>query len=195
MPELHPTDGPVHTWFGLSYTNYAVLPRTLMQSMPISWQDRMVACLEELTDAFAHIPQAEVYEVHAGTEHLGSDMDPELARQTGIEVTEDESADRLRYFRDGRELDPNEYVVIRRADPVPHYNRGRTYLEPRIEDDPTDRRCRIYLDGNGQAWIDQSQDPDGTQWVTEVNNLASGEDNADNVRHETGSLREIGRTW
>ncbi|MGW1870954.1 hypothetical protein ACWCPS_36115 [Streptomyces mauvecolor] len=84
----HPRD--VHTYMGLSYANYLVLPRTLLQSMPGPWQTQFVALLEELTDAFAHVPQAEAYDVTPGTE-------------AGI-------------------------------DPVPHYNRGRTRIEPRLLD-------------------------------------------------------------
>lgn len=34
------TNGPIHGFFGLSYSNYLVLPRTLMQSMPVAWQER-----------------------------------------------------------------------------------------------------------------------------------------------------------
>ena len=41
-------DGPVHAWFELSYAQYLTVPRTALQSMPIEWQERFVACLEEL---------------------------------------------------------------------------------------------------------------------------------------------------
>jgi hypothetical protein len=83
---------PVHLWFGLTYANYLVLHRSLMQSMPVEWQRRMVRCLAEFEDAFRHIERAEQYEV----------------RVRGA---------------DGRY----------RPDPVPHYNRGRTHVEPRPE--------------------------------------------------------------
>lgn len=41
-----PTD--VHTWFSLSYANYAVLHRTHLQSMPMEWQHRFTALMDEL---------------------------------------------------------------------------------------------------------------------------------------------------
>lgn len=44
-------DSHVHLWFQLSYAHYLVLPRSLMESMPIEWQARMVACLEEMREA------------------------------------------------------------------------------------------------------------------------------------------------
>jgi hypothetical protein len=58
-------DGAVHLWFGLTYANYQVLPRTLLQSMPLEWQDRFVACLEELQEAFWHVDQADAFMVRA----------------------------------------------------------------------------------------------------------------------------------
>lgn len=42
----------VHGFFELSYASYLVLPRSLMQSMPGEWQERMVACLEEMDAHF-----------------------------------------------------------------------------------------------------------------------------------------------
>lgn len=147
----NPTNGPVHTWFSLSYSNYLVLPRTLMQSMPDDWQQRMVACLNELHDAFEHVPQAEVYGVQAATEHIVREMTEAELRQAGIvadwyggevftkAATTQEEFDEWRakhetdvptYYRDGQELDPNERVLLPADDPVPDYNRGRTYIAP-----------------------------------------------------------------
>jgi hypothetical protein len=95
--------GAVHAHFGLSYANYLVLPRTLMQSMPVGWQERMVAVLDELDDAFRHVPQAEAYKVEAATESEGFE---------------------------------GEVSLVPAVDPVPHYNRGRTYVAPRIGESP-----------------------------------------------------------
>jgi len=43
---------PIHSWFGLSYANYLVLHRSLLQEMPVGWQRRMVALLDEFWDTF-----------------------------------------------------------------------------------------------------------------------------------------------
>ncbi|MEU1088949.1 hypothetical protein ACFYPN_16150 [Streptomyces sp. NPDC005576] len=126
------TDGPIHQWFSLSYTNYVVLPRTLLQSMPTEWQERMVACLNELHDAFSHIPQAEVYEVTAATEHIVREMTEAELQRAGIEFGAWRTdKDAPVYFRDGDELDPHARVLLPTTDPVPHYNRGRTYIAPK----------------------------------------------------------------
>jgi len=42
---------PVHSWFSLSYGNYFVCQRSVLQSMPLEWQKRFVKCLEELDEA------------------------------------------------------------------------------------------------------------------------------------------------
>ncbi|WP_406730954.1 hypothetical protein [Streptomyces sp. NBC_01794] len=62
-------------------------------------------------------------------------------------------------------------------------------------EDMSDRRLRLYVDGKGRGWIDQSQDPDGTQHIVPVDNLGIGDKPAAAVAAETGSLREIGRCW
>lgn len=41
-----PREGPMHGWFGLSYSSYLVLPRVVLQSMPITWQRALVQLLE-----------------------------------------------------------------------------------------------------------------------------------------------------
>src|SRR5215475_5501306 len=51
------TDGPVHGWFGLTYANFLVLHRALLQSMPLRWQQEFVNLLQELDAA------------HPGMEH------------------------------------------------------------------------------------------------------------------------------
>lgn len=140
----------VHGWFGLSYANYLVLPRTLLQSMPEAWQQRFVQRLSELDDAFSHVPQAEAYEVIAGEEHSLADLsDVQLRhlgylRESGDEDTESGDGETRYYDRDGNEVDhPDCYrVVWPTKDPVPHYNRGRARIEPRIPQELTEKGTR-----------------------------------------------------
>lgn len=130
------TDGPVHLWFGLSYSNYQVLHRSLMQSMPVQWQERMVACLEELREAFDHVEQAPDYEVRACDWLAPYDMDEATMRRVGVTCEAVDPAnpdsDWNYYDREGNELDPEiGRVPVPCADPTPHYNRGRMFIEPR----------------------------------------------------------------
>ena len=63
-------------------------------------------------------------------------------------------------------------------------------------EDMSDRRRRIYVDGRGEGWVDQSVTSDGTRWVVSVlGSLASSPEPTDTVAERTGSLREIGRCW
>ena len=39
---------PVHGFFGLSYNPYLVVPRSILQHMPLDWQREFVKLLEEL---------------------------------------------------------------------------------------------------------------------------------------------------
>ncbi len=41
----------VHDWFSLSYSSFAVLPRSIMQSMPDWWQARFVELMNDLVEA------------------------------------------------------------------------------------------------------------------------------------------------
>lgn len=47
----------IHVWFELSYAQYLTIPRSIMQSMPAEWQERMVKCLEELDETFDWRPK------------------------------------------------------------------------------------------------------------------------------------------
>jgi hypothetical protein len=40
----------IHTYFGLSYADYLVLPRSVLQSMPEEWQLKFVSLLDELDE-------------------------------------------------------------------------------------------------------------------------------------------------
>lgn len=43
-------------WFELSYASWLTLPRVLMEAMPVEWQDRMAALLNEYREAFPNQP-------------------------------------------------------------------------------------------------------------------------------------------
>ncbi len=46
-------DDLVHDWFGLSYANYLVVPRIILQSMPADWQQRFIECMDEMQETLA----------------------------------------------------------------------------------------------------------------------------------------------
>lgn len=55
----------IHNWFELSYSNYLVVPRTFLQSMPDEWQEKFVALLEEMNKKVDAPDQAKEYWVRA----------------------------------------------------------------------------------------------------------------------------------
>lgn len=142
----------IHTWFGLSYSNYLVLHRTLLQSMPEEWQRDFVEKLDELHQSFAHVEQAACFKVEPAVEREVDDLSSEELKQTGLSKNDDcdcygyldESTGRMvlvppvcphevtYYDGHGSEV-PYDHIVMWPVDrdPVPHYNRGRTHIEPR----------------------------------------------------------------
>lgn len=127
----------VHGYFGLSYANYLTLPRTLLQSMPTAWQHQFVALLNQFHDAFAHVPQAPTYQVTAGKTMQLDDMTASQLATAGISVEGDDElgpGPETRYHRksDGVELFGQDYAFLPGRDPVPHYSRGRTRVQPQL---------------------------------------------------------------
>jgi hypothetical protein len=165
----HPTDGPVHTWFNMAKVNYLTVERSLLQSMPIAWQERFVACLRELDEAFDHLTRAEAFEVTPGTEYEVGDLTEPQRAQLGItadwfrgeqppaHLVGDELYEWIElhanpdgpvyYDRNGQELDAEHVVSIPAEDPVPFYSRGRTYLQPAH---PDGELCGDVLNIDGQ---------------------------------------------
>ncbi|MFQ2188705.1 hypothetical protein [Aeromonas jandaei] len=40
-------EAPFHQWFGLTYSSYLVLPRSVLEAMPFEWQERAIELLDE----------------------------------------------------------------------------------------------------------------------------------------------------
>jgi hypothetical protein len=139
------TSGPVHTYFELTYANYLVKARALLQSMPVVWQDRFVACLQELDQAFAHVEQAPGYQVTAGKWVYANECDDRMLKAAGAEaywvdeegetIPESALADdavfdkaQRRYAWRGDEVDESQRIFVPGPEPVPHYRHA--YVEP-----------------------------------------------------------------
>jgi hypothetical protein len=128
----------VHAWFGLSYSNYLVLPRTLLQTMPEEWQRDFVAKLAELEGAFSHVEQADCYKVTPAVEREVGDLTDEELKQIGYSRSDDcdcvapPCPHDVTYYDDkGNEMEAWMRVMWPLdRDPVPHYNRGRTHVPP-----------------------------------------------------------------
>lgn len=137
--ETPDTPRSVHEYFELSYASYLVKHRTLLQSMPADWQERFVALLEEFDAAFAHVEQADGYKVTAGQWAYIYECEPDAlkaARISGPHNGGDDGDEGTYADAEGNELTENDYAFIPGREPVPHYQRGRAYVAPRL---PADR--------------------------------------------------------
>lgn len=84
MTNEHYTDSePIHAWFELTYASYLVLPRSVLQSAPVEWQQRFVKCLEELEDMFGNVPLEGTYHVQLKDCHGRFISDPLRDYQRG----------------------------------------------------------------------------------------------------------------
>jgi hypothetical protein len=136
MPDaVQPQPLDIHTWFSLTYANYLVLPRSVLQSMPEDWQHRFTALLEEMDTAFGHLdwPAYDVRALKRPAQVITPYIDCEDCTN-GLTADEEDcptcKGDGDIEDPEGSRYETPEEVGFR-DDPIPHYNRGRTKLEPR----------------------------------------------------------------
>mgnify|MGYP006921281854 CR=1 FL=1 len=139
----------IDTWFSLSYSNYLVLQRSILQSMPLEWQHRFTAIMDEMNDAMgpemqAMMPSNYFVAVLAREQELVYE-DCDECEGSGIAVIEERwGLFNLRRHRikidcpecegSGKDYDsgyrretPEEVGFV--DDPVPHYSRTRTRID------------------------------------------------------------------
>lgn len=123
----------IHRLFGLSYSHFLVLHRTLMQSMPADWQRRAVAVFEELEAAFEHVEKPAAFIVTAAIECTYHDLNNSDMLKLGITHSGNDEDDTY-YDKDGVQHQGWERLLVPApgGDPVPHYNRGRTRIQPKL---------------------------------------------------------------
>lgn len=56
MSEPHDHRSDLQCWFGLSYSQYLTIPRSIMEAMPTEWKGKMSQLLYELDDTFEWRP-------------------------------------------------------------------------------------------------------------------------------------------
>lgn len=115
---------PVHRFFGLSYDKYDVLPRVVLQSMPLPWQREYVKFRKKLEEAMSELPEQE-YRVTPGKWVLPEETDVQTLRAAGIGFTGDE----YYYQRTGRDIEPGERIFIEHSNKLPGYRHGRVNLK------------------------------------------------------------------
>lgn len=91
---------PIHSFFGLSYASYLVLPRTILQSLPQEIQFKLVTVLKEIDDRTpTWPPDGYHYEVHL---HMTDYDEEDNAREEDREAEHPKVSDPLCDYERGR---------------------------------------------------------------------------------------------
>ncbi|MGC4033661.1 MAG: hypothetical protein QM754_18405 [Tepidisphaeraceae bacterium] len=114
-------NGPIHTYFSLSYSNYLVVNRSILQSMPMDWQETFVGLINQMQDAAGGVEVAQAYEVTAGNDRYVNELSADELKSVGIEEVWDDAEENSEYVRDGETIDGGSHVIVPCPDPVPHY--------------------------------------------------------------------------
>ena len=54
------SDTPVHDAFGLTYASFFVVPRVILEAMPVEWQEGFVDLIDEMNDTFEWEPDIQM---------------------------------------------------------------------------------------------------------------------------------------
>jgi hypothetical protein len=109
---------------------YAVLPRSLAESMPLPWQQQMARLLAEFHGSYQHLNWP-VYQVIPSRHERVMDLDEEQLAEVGIFVELDGDGDLVYRQRNGERVDNVEAtVLVSCLDPIPHRGPARRAQEP-----------------------------------------------------------------
>ncbi len=123
---------PVHDYLGSAAhpgvtDGYVVMPRSLVESMPLPWQSAMTQILAEFHQAFGHLTWPEYQVVPSRRERLVN-LDEDQLAEVGRIVEMDVDGDLVYRERNGRRIDnPEEIeVLVSCPDPIPAQFRNAT---------------------------------------------------------------------
>lgn len=118
------SSAPLHDYFGAARpgadAKYVVLPRSLMEAMPLPWQQHMTYLLSEFHEAFSHVMWP-VYRVQPSRHEKLADLDEEQLAEVGYLVEIDTGGEIVYRDRAGRivEQPTDTTVLVSCLDPIP----------------------------------------------------------------------------
>lgn len=122
---------PLHDYFTTARPGvdqgYVVLPRSLVESMPLPWQQHMAYLLHEFHQAYGHLNWP-IYRVVPSRYERLVDLDEEQLAEVGAMVEIDADGEVVYRERSGRVIDRAEErsVLVSCLDPIPQQpNRPR----------------------------------------------------------------------
>lgn len=69
-------DAPFHQWFGLTYSAYLVMPRAVLEALPLDLQNRFIAAIDEARELLDTAKINDNYTVQLRNEHGRFVKDP-----------------------------------------------------------------------------------------------------------------------
>jgi hypothetical protein len=108
---------------------YAVLPRSLVESMPLPWQQQFATMIAQFHQAYAHL-QWPVYRVVPSRYERLVDLDEEQLAEAGYLMEIDSDGEIVYRTRSGTLVENPEQTtaLVSVLDPIPHNRHGR--VEP-----------------------------------------------------------------
>ena len=108
---------------------YAVLPRSLAESMPLPWQQQFATLIAQFHQAYAHL-QWPVYRVVPSRYERLVDLDEEQLAEAGYLMEIDSDGEIVYRGRNGMPVEHPEQTtaLVSVLDPIPHNRHGR--VEP-----------------------------------------------------------------
>jgi hypothetical protein len=108
---------------------YAVLPRSLVESMPLPWQQQFATMIAQFHQAYAHL-QWPVYRVVPSRYERLVDLDEEQLAEAGFLMEIDSDGEIVYRTRSGTQVENPEQTtaLVSVLDPIPHNRHGR--VEP-----------------------------------------------------------------
>lgn len=124
------SDEPIHDYFELSHATHLVMPRTILQSMPVWWQQEFVRLMRKYDQACQGLPEEQRdinHCVQAGDWKYPYDVPEDTLAYLGWSYGDDRQ---VIYDAQGVEHSVHTACVFvpYAQDPIPHYQRGRTRL-------------------------------------------------------------------
>jgi hypothetical protein len=115
---------PLHDYFGEPRPgadgSYAVLPRSLLEAMPLPWQQHLTYLLAEFHRAYAHVNWP-VYRVVPSRYEKLVDLDEDQLAEVGCLVEIDAAGELVYRERGGRKIEnpADTTVLVSCLDPIP----------------------------------------------------------------------------
>ncbi|MGB3438764.1 MAG: hypothetical protein WBA97_08425 [Actinophytocola sp.] len=113
--------------------DYVVLPKSLVEAMPLPWQNAMTQILQEFHQAYGHLDWPE-YRVVPSRKEMLVNLDEEQLAEVGYLVEIDVDGELVYRERSGRRIDNPEdtEVLVSVLDPIPdEYRNANEDTPPR----------------------------------------------------------------